>query len=178
MPACCLSRVKHVHMLNLYLHASVKVQQKFCSTEILILCSTQHNQQTHTHCSFDILKMDNKRIKFSPSSIEQIEEETMARLMSSDNRYEGASGLNHPVVVGTTRPEMGIVYAIDSIAHVAHFFVNYVDVSSYSFVDETPSTPLFTRVHMKYQEEPSSDERDATRKRIRRMRMTPTKLFF
>ena len=88
MPACCLSRVKHVHILNLYLHASVKVQQKFCSTEILILCSTQHNQQTHTHCSFDILKMDNKRIKFSPSSIEQIEEETMARLMSSDNRYE------------------------------------------------------------------------------------------
>ena len=88
MPACCLSRVKHVHKLNLYLHASVKVQQKFCSTEILILCSTQHNQQTHTHCSLDILKMDNKRIKFCPSSIEQIEEETMARLMSSDNRYE------------------------------------------------------------------------------------------
>ena len=71
--------------------------------------------------------MDNKRIEFSPSSIEQIEEETMARLMSSDNRYEDASGVKHPVVVGTTRPEMGIVYAIDSIAHVAHFFVNDVD---------------------------------------------------
>ena len=193
-------------------------------------------------------------MKFYPSSIEQIEEETMARLMSSDNRYEvpeafggnqnsvwnqlhaqfpvppsvqanfrvnlgcprydcflplffscacykclthhsdyvsychgimetslineGASGVKHPVVVGITRPELGIVYAIDSIAHVAHFFVKYVDVPGYSFVDETPSTPLFTRVHMKHQEEPSSDERDATRKRIRRMRMTPTKLFF
>ena len=32
--------------------------------------------------------MDNKRIKFSPSSINQVEEEIVARLMGSNNRYE------------------------------------------------------------------------------------------
>ena len=200
--------------------------------------------------------MDNTRIKFSPSNIEQIEEETMARLINSTNpnkyevpdafkgnqnsvwnqlhaqfpappsvqynfrvklgrpRYdcfmppsfscacykclthyseyvsycngimeashvnESASGVKEPVVEGTTRPDLGIVYAIDTIAHVAHFYGNYVDVPGYSFVDETPSTPLFTKVHLKHQEEPSSDDRNATCKRIRRMRMTPTKLFF
>ena len=56
-------------------------------------------------------------------------------------------------------------------------FSQYVDVPGISFFDETPSTPLFTRVNMKQNEEPGTDERDAMHKRVRRMRMTPVKLF-
>ena len=43
---------------------------------------------------------------------------------------EGVHGVRDPVVLATTRPELGIVYTIDSIVHVAHFFSNYVDVSN------------------------------------------------
>ena len=32
--------------------------------------------------------MDNKRTKFSPDSIDEIERQTIARLISNENRYE------------------------------------------------------------------------------------------
>ena len=41
-------------------------------------------------------------------------------LMETSLVNEGVHGVRDPVVIGTTRPEMGIVNATDSIIHVAH----------------------------------------------------------
>ena len=199
--------------------------------------------------------MDNKRTRLSQSNIEEIEEQTITRLVGNRNRYEvpvefrgrqstvwedlhaqfpapphveeyvqrirlarprfdcflppsytcicykcatfqeqnipylhtvmeeslvhdGAYGVAYPSIALPVTRDLGIVYALDMISHVAHFYSNYIDVPGVSYVQDVPITPQFTRVHMKRDDAPDTAERDATSKRIRRMRMTPVKLFF
>ena len=92
--------------------------------------------------------------------------------------HAGVYGVNYPPMVVPERQDLGIVYALDMINHEAHFYTNYIDVPGVSYVQDVPITPQFTRVHMKRDDAPDTAERDATSKRIRRMRMSPVKLFF
>ena len=87
-------------------------------------------------------------------------------------------GVNYPPMVVPERQDLGIVYALDMISHVAHFYANPIDVPRVSYAHDAPITPNFTQIHMKRDDAPDTVERDATSKRIRRMRMTPVKLFF
>ena len=91
--------------------------------------------------------------------------------------HDGVNGVSSPMEAEPAHPAVMIVLALDTITHVAHFFTNYFDVPGISYVDETPSTLLFTSVNMKQNKGPGTDERNAMHKWIRRIRMAPAKLF-
>ena len=76
--------------------------------------------------------------------------------------HDGVNGVSYPPLVVSARPDLGIVYALDIINHV----------------QATPSTPQFTRVHLKQADRPDTNERNARSKCIRRMRMTSVSYSF
>ena len=70
--------------------------------------------------------------------------------------------------------DAGMTNVIGNIQHVAHFYTEHIFVPGYATYDEPPSTPTFSKVKF---DVPESTEVELKRKWVRRMRITPTRLF-
>ena len=56
--------------------------------------------------------------------------------------HAGVYSVNYPPMVVPERQDLGIVYALHMISHVAHFYANHIDVPGVIYAQDAPITQI------------------------------------